>query len=475
VSDPRDIAFPDRDIGPPDDDSVPTSAVPIGAPPIGAPPSSTPPSSTPPTSPVPSGPPPISVPRGKGRHRATRGATPYRADQPGENRRVPDGPDPGDGGDPGPRGPLPAGYGSPRGRQFGHRLHTHDELSRGGRRHHPILFAFVVLLVVIAVVAVGGFFWAKKQINPGRPGPTVSVVIPEGYSTSQIASLFASAGVIKSSSLFKYYVKLEGDGPFFPGTYQLPKNSSYSSVIAAIDKPPVVLVDKLTIPEGYTLNQIAAAVAALPGLHLSAQKFVSAASSGQVRSPYEPAGVNNLEGLLFPATYDISQGETEVDVLEKMVGAFDTQAQQLGLTATSTVDGRSAYQVITVASIVEREAKLTADRGPTASVIYNRLKAGMTLGADSTQTYYLRLTNPTVQPTLAQLEQPSAYNTRLNKGLPPTPIANAGIPSLQAAIDPPSTAYLFFVEINPDGKLGFATNNAGFTQLQEQCRAAHLC
>jgi UPF0755 protein len=324
-------------------------------------------------------------------------------------------------------------------------------------------------------VAVGGFFWAKKQINPGRPGPTVSVVIPQGYSTSQIASLFASAGVIKSSSLFKYYVKLEGDGPFFPGTYQLPKNSSYSSVIAAIDKPPVLLVDKLTIPEGYTLNQIAAAVAALPGLHLSAQKFVSAASSGQVRSPYEPAGVNNLEGLLFPATYDISQGETEVDVLEKMVGAFDTQAQQLGLTATSTVDGRSAYQVITIASIVERESKLAADRGPTASVIYNRLKDGMTLGADSTQTYYLRLTNPTVEPTVAQLDQPSPYNTRLNKGLPPTPIANAGIPSLQAAINPPTTSYLYFVEINPDGKLGFATDNAGFTQLQDQCRAAHLC
>jgi UPF0755 protein len=202
---------------------------------------------------------------------------------------------------------------------------------------------------------------------------------------------------------------------------------------------------------------------------------MTAASSGQVRSPYEPAGVNNLEGLLFPATYQIKQGDTEIGVLELMVGQFDDHAAALNLQQGATALKMTPYQVITVASIVEREAKLDADRGPTASVIYNRLKAGRTLGADSTQTYYLRQSHPGLVPTVADLGRPSPYNTRLNKGLPPTPIANPGVPSLHAAISPPNTTYLYFVEIHPNGQLGFASDNTGFAQLQAECRAAKLC
>ena len=129
------------------------------------------------------------------------------------------------------------------------------------------------------------------------------------------------------------------------------------------------------IPEGFTIRQIAAAVGALPQLHLSAQRFLAAATEGEVRSPYEPAGVNNLEGLLFPATYQVRQGESEIDVLEQMVGAFDDQATAMGLTAAAARLHVTPYQVVTVASIVEREAKLYANRGPVASAIYNRLHA----------------------------------------------------------------------------------------------------
>jgi UPF0755 protein len=216
-------------------------------------------------------------------------------------------------------------------------------------------------------------------------------------------------------------------------------------------------------------------VAALPGLHLSAAKLLAAGTSGQVKSPYEPAGSDNLEGLVFPATYQVHQGQVEADILQEMVDAFDANATSLGLVAGAKKLGMTPYQVVTVASIVEREAKLAGDRGDVASAIYNRLAQGMTLGADSTQTYYLRLTDPTVDPTVAQLEQPSPYNTRLNTGLPPTPIANPGIPSLMAAINPPSTTYLYFVETNPDGKLSFASDAAGFEQLQAECAAANLC
>ncbi|HUE59924.1 MAG TPA: endolytic transglycosylase MltG [Acidimicrobiales bacterium] len=328
-----------------------------------------------------------------------------------------------------------------------------------------------VLVVLIAIVLV----WANGQINPGKAGKLVSVDIPRGSSTSRIASILSHAGVVHDAFLFTVYVKVSGDGPLYPGKYNLPKNSSYQSAIKSLEAGPKILVDKLVVPEGYTVNQIADAIGALPGLGLSSQRFVQAATNGTVRSPYEPAGVNNLEGLLFPATYDVKQGESEVDLLEQMIGAFDDHAASLGLNQTAATLGLTPYQVVTIASIVEREAKQASDRPDVASVIYNRLRAGMTLGVDSTQTYYLRMTQPGVNPTASQLNTPSPYNTRLDKGLPPTPIADPGLPSLQAATSPPSTTYLYFVEINPNGQLGFASTASGFKQLQQQCRAAKLC
>jgi UPF0755 protein len=347
---------------------------------------------------------------------------------------------------------------------------------RSGQRRHPVLMVLLIVLVLIVALAVGGFVWAQSQINPGgHRGPDVPVQIPAGVSTSTIASILAKAGVIHDSTLFTLYVRIKGDGPLKAGAYSLPRNSSYDSAIAALEAGPKVVTDRLTIPEGYTIRQIADAVGALPGLHLSAPRFLAAAESGEVRSPYEPAGRNNLEGLLFPATYQIQQGETEVDVLEELVGEFDDQASSLGLTAAATRLHLTPYQVVTVASIVEREAKLLADRGPVASVLYNRLRARMPLGADSTQTYYLRLTNPDLVPTVTQLNRPSPYNSRLNRGLPPTAIANPGLASLTAAVGPPATNDLYFVEVKPDGQLGFAATSAGFAALQAECRAAALC
>jgi UPF0755 protein len=331
-------------------------------------------------------------------------------------------------------------------------------------------------MVLVLGAVIGGFVWAEGQINPGgHRGPKVSVTIPAGSSTSRIASVLARAGVIHDATLFTLYARINGDTALLPGAYSLDKNSTYRSVISALRAGPVLITDRLVIPEGFTIRQIAAAVAALPQLHLSARDFLATAASGQVRSLYEPRNVNNLEGLLFPATYDVQQGESEIQILEQMIGAFDDHAASIGLTAAAARLHLTPYQVITIASIVEREAKLSRDRGPVASVLYNRLRAGMPLGADSTQTYYLRLTRPTLDPTPAQLDQPSPYNTRLIKGLPPTPIANPGLPSLQAAAAPPSTNYLYFVEINPDGQLGYASNEAGFAELQARCRAVNLC
>jgi UPF0755 protein len=346
---------------------------------------------------------------------------------------------------------------------------------RRARRSHPVLTGLAIVVVVVLIVAGAGIAWGYKQINPGgRQGALVSVAIPPGSSTRQIGDRLAKAGVIHTSWLFAYYVHFHSD-TLLPGTYELPKNSSYSAAISALEAGPKILTEKLVIPEGYTVAQIAKAVAGLPHLGLSAQKFVTAANNGTVRSPYEPAGVNNLEGLLFPDTYQVRQGESEVDILSEMEGTFVQRTESLGIAAAATRLRMTPYQLVEVASIIEKEAKLPGDRPDVASTIYNRLRIGMKLGADSTQTYWLRRTDPAVVPTAAQDDQPGPYNTRLNAGLPPTPIANPGLPSLQAALNPPSTGYLYWVEINPNGQLGFATDNAGFVSLQHQCRAAGLC
>ncbi|HVA74501.1 MAG TPA: endolytic transglycosylase MltG [Acidimicrobiales bacterium] len=350
--------------------------------------------------------------------------------------------------------------------------HRRREPSTGRKWPRRVLAAAAAFVVVVAAVAI----WLDSQINPGgHHGPQVSVIIPKGASTSRIGDLLAKAGVIHDGTLFTIWVRLHGDGPLYPGTYLLDRNSSYGPVISALEAGPKILTDRLVIPEGYTVQQIANAVGKLPGLNLSSAKFMAAATDGSVRSRYEPEGVNNLEGLLFPATYDVRQGETESELLGQMVASFEDHASTLGLDSAASSLGMTPYQVIAVASIVEREAKRDSDRPNVASVIYNRLRVGMPLGADSTQTYYLRLTDPGVQPTAAQLDTASPYNTRTNKGLPPTPIASPGVPSLRAATSPPSTSYLYFVEINPDGRLGFASTTAGFIQLRDQCRAANLC
>jgi UPF0755 protein len=336
---------------------------------------------------------------------------------------------------------------------------------------HRLLKVVGAVVAVLLVAGFLGFVHISHEVNPpGPPGRTVTVTVPAGASTLRIADLLAKAGVIHGPTVFELYVKLEASGPLLPGTYHLATNEPYSRALAALEKGPVPVIEQLVVPEGYTIRQMAAALGRLKGTGVSSQAFVAAATGGQVRSPYEPSGTKSLEGLLFPATYPVRQGEQADDLVQYMVDTFDYHAAQLGLEVAAERLHRSVYQIVIVASIVEREAKLDVDRGPIASAIYNRLAAGMPIGAESTLLYGLGDPKGAVEVTTR-----NPYNTLVNKGLPPTPIASPGIPSLRAALDPPHTDYLYWVEVKPDGKMGFASTPAGFAKLQQECGAAHLC
>jgi len=343
--------------------------------------------------------------------------------------------------------------------------------ARRSRGHHPVLVV-IAILIAVAVIAVAGFaYWVKKQVNPGgKLGPVVTVVIPSGSSSSKIGSVLAADGVIHSGSIFPYYVRIKGSGTLYPGTYHLAKNESYSRVIAALQQGPPIVTDRLVIPEGFTIAQMAVAVGKLPHAGITAAQFLAAANSGQVRSPFEPAASNNLEGLLFPATYQVQAGAGAVALLQQMVDAFDQNATTAGLTTGAAKLKLTPYQVIIVASMVEREASREQDRGPIASVIYNRLRLNMPLGIDSTLLYGLHTTNANVNP-----QTPNPYNTRINLGLPPTPIAGPGLASLAAATSPPTTTYLYYAVTGPGGATSFASNASDFAKIETQCQAGGYC
>jgi len=337
---------------------------------------------------------------------------------------------------------------------------------RRGRRW----FRWMGRLIAVGLLAGAvGIVWARYQVDPsGHQGAAVQVTIPKGASTSAIASLLGKQKVIHTPALFRYYVKLRGAGPLLPGTYTFHQNERYDDVIAALEKVPAVTVSRLTIPEGFTLTQIAAKVATLPGR--SAAKFLAAATSGQVRSRYEPAGTTSLEGLLFPATYQVTAGESDIALLSQMVTLFDETVSTLQIDQAAAKLGLTPYQVTVIASIVEREAKLDVDRPPMASAIYNRLRLGMALQIDATLMYGEQLTDP----HKIDLSTNTPYNSYKFKGLPPTPIAAAGVPSLEAAISPPTTTFIYWVLIDPSGKQAFASTPAEFAALSAQAKSKGL-
>ena len=333
------------------------------------------------------------------------------------------------------------------------------------RRWVPWLLGFVVLAVLVGGISL---VWVRHQIDPGTPGPLVAVTIAPGTSTSAIATTLGRAGVIGNATVFRLYVKAQGAGALLPGSYHLARHSSYDSVISALEKGPPVVYQKFTIPEGFDLAQIAARVGNLPGR--SPASFLAAATSGQVHSQYLPAGTTNLEGLLFPATYQVRADDSDLMIVQKMVTTFEDNVSALGLNQAAATLGMTPYQVIVVASMVEREAKLDEDRGPIASVIYNRLKKKMLLQIDATLLYGQGISDP------HQIDKTfdNPYNTYKFKGLPPTPIASPGLPSLTGAANPPTTNYLYYVLIDPSGKHGFAATSAEFAKLEAEARSKGL-
>ncbi len=222
------------------------------------------------------------------------------------------------------------------------------------------------------------------------------------------------------------------------GTYTLTRGMDLDQIMVVLTSPPPkVPTVNVLIPPGYRLTQIAARVQQALGIPQKA--FLDAANSGDYAlEPYLPKGTSTVEGFLFPETYRFAkQGTTADEVITRLLDQFRSEAQGLPWENAKSL-GVTPYQIVVIASMIEEEAKIDADRPKIAAVIYNRLAKGMTLGIDATVGYIDP--DPSNGLTDADLAIDSPYNTRLNPGLPPTPIASPWTASLRAALEPAARA-----------------------------------
>lgn len=330
-----------------------------------------------------------------------------------------------------------------------------------------VLIALLSLAVSGLVVAGAGAVWFQTQLNPpGRPGREVAVTIPDGASVARIAAILDSQGVIKNARAFRLYVRIKGGGPFKAGEYSFRLRESADAVIDSLSSGPeyVFKGNKLTIPEGFSLKQIAARVGTVPGM--SSERFLALTESGEIRSQYQVAGSNNMEGLLYPDTYLIEKGEDERTLLTRMVDSFDSAAASAGIDQAAKV-GLTPYQAIVAASLIERETRFDDERGKVSQVIQNRLAKGMRLEIDATVVYALGGGKTRV--LLKDLQVDSPYNTYKIPGLPPGPIASPSRASLAAAVNPTPGPWLFYVVTEPDGRHSFSET---FAEQQANIRLA---
>jgi UPF0755 protein len=301
---------------------------------------------------------------------------------------------------------------------------------------------------------------------------SVKVTISPGMTATQIGQLLEDKGVIGSGAAFVDLVASRGsDGKLLPGTYQLSTKAQLVAIIDKLEKGPAASnagtdTFKVTIPEGLAASQVASQLAkagdvkaAATYVDLSQQpdKFVVPKIGGTETK------VTTLEGLLFPDTYELMTGDGPTELIGAQLAAFAKKTAALPWTNAETL-GMTPYQIVTVASLVEKEAVTAEDRAMVAAVIYNRLKAKMTLGLDVTVRYAVQ--NWSDPLTDADLKVDSPYNTRVKKGLPPGPISNPGLVSLQAALEPAQVDYLYFLA-DKDGKMHFTADYKEFLKLKD--------
>ena len=334
----------------------------------------------------------------------------------------------------------------------------------GPRRRSPGRHALLVgLLVAVAAVVV---FLLVAVFEPfkGDGGQQVRVRIPAGLGAGAVGDLLAERGVVSSGLFFEMRATITGRrGDLRSGTYVLREGMGNGAALAVLtDSGNAAPVVSVVVPEGPSRQEVAPVVArqGVKGDYLQAS-----ASSPQLnpRRYGAPASVRSLEGFLFPATYELLRSRPEAKLLvDKQLRAFKDAFGTVNLSYARSKN-LTAYDVLTIASMIERETSVASERRLVSAVIYNRLRESIPLGIDASTRY--AVDNWDRPLTSSELRSTSPYNTRNRQGLPPGPIGNPGLASIRAAARPAAVDYLYYV-VAPcrNGAHAFSTTDAEFQQ-----------
>jgi UPF0755 protein len=333
---------------------------------------------------------------------------------------------------------------------------------------------WLALALVTVLVLVAGYvgWWYLDRVRPdGELTEPVAFTVEEYDTVPTLATRLERQGFVDDADVFEWYIDQKGGLELVPGFYQIRKGDHMGNVLARLQTPPDQTYQRVTFPEGFTIEQMAERLAdEIP--RLDGDAFVEAATDGSIRSRFSPPGRSTLEGLLFPDTYQISNADNEAQVVERMAALMERVAGgQEDLEAEAERLNRTPYEILIIASMIEKEAKLAEDRPKIATVIYNRLALDMNLQIDAS----VRYGAPDATMPFPQMRRiPGPYNTYLNPGLPATPIANPGRASIEAALNPAPNpppgdpicqeledptqgcAYLFYVLADENGRHAFA-------------------
>jgi len=332
-------------------------------------------------------------------------------------------------------------------------------------RRMPKIIRPAIILGVVFVIGLfsfrSGTAWLDDRLDPpGPPGRSIEVAIPSGATSDDIARILAQEDVVASSFVTSYYWRFNEAPSFQAGDYIFQTAMSVDEAREVLEGGPLPTEfdgERVLIPEGLWLEDIEDRLLdELP--EFDPFELAVALRDGQIRSQFQPEGSDNLEGLIFPATYEVPKEEAgnELAMVQRMVNTFDQRARGVELDLAPEKVNLTPYEAVIVASLIEEEAKVDEERPMIARVIYNRLRDGDLLQIDATVIKALGEYPEDGVVLLSDLEVDNPFNTYVYPGLPPTPLSSPGEASLRAALNPADGEWKFYVVIDEDGRHAFA-------------------